>query len=194
MAQGYLPTTDILVSKFTEQQRDSETGLDWFQVRHMSGAQGRFQSTNPRNAGAEAGDPQTWNGYAYVANNPLSIVDPSGMGFWSDLLGTASFASKLVADILTAGFGGFFSSTGAFVNIAEGASDAVWGERVPFGVGDGGTVNTGHVYSGGIRSGIGRADHPVLRVITHCGSRPDPELVLSRIRNQRIRTTISAGL
>jgi hypothetical protein len=31
------------------------------------------------------GDPQTWNGYSYVANNPLSYTDPSGLGFWSTL-------------------------------------------------------------------------------------------------------------
>jgi len=31
------------------------------------------------NAGADPGDPETWNGYAYVRNNPESLVDPSGM-------------------------------------------------------------------------------------------------------------------
>jgi RHS repeat-associated protein len=66
--------------KFTGKNRDVETTLDWFEVRHMSGAQGRFQSVDPGNAGANAADPQTWNAYAYVGNNPLSYTDPSGMG------------------------------------------------------------------------------------------------------------------
>ena len=45
----------------------------------MSGAQGRFQSPDPANAGADPRDPQTWNGYSYVGNNPLTFTDPSGM-------------------------------------------------------------------------------------------------------------------
>src|SRR5579863_6876529 len=59
--------------------RDYETTLDWFNARYFSGAQGRFQSVDPANAGANPADPQTWNGHAYVGNNPLSYTDPSGM-------------------------------------------------------------------------------------------------------------------
>ena len=80
IALGYLGTPDGFGPKFTGQSRDPETGLDWFQVRHMSGGQGRFQSVDPGNAGASAGDPQTWNAYAYVGNNPLSYTDPDGTG------------------------------------------------------------------------------------------------------------------
>ncbi len=73
--------------KFTGQMRDQETTLDSFNVRHMSGAQGRFQSVDPGNAGADPSDPQTWNGYAYVGNNPLSYTDPSGESWWSTFIG-----------------------------------------------------------------------------------------------------------
>ena len=69
---------DGIASRFTGQYRDPESTLDWFQVRHMSGAQGRFQSVDPGNAGADPSNPQTWNAYAYVGNNPLSYTDPSG--------------------------------------------------------------------------------------------------------------------
>jgi RHS repeat-associated protein len=78
-AMGYQASPDDLGPKYTGQSRDPETGLDWFQVRHMSGAQGRFQSVDPGNAGANPADPQTWNMYAYVGNNPMSSTDPSGM-------------------------------------------------------------------------------------------------------------------
>jgi hypothetical protein len=40
---------------------------------------GRFQSPDPANAGADPSNPQSWNGYSYVYNNPLSYTDPSGM-------------------------------------------------------------------------------------------------------------------
>jgi len=78
-AMGYLTAPDGLSPKFTGQDRDQETSIDWFQVRAMSGAAGRFQSVDPGNAGADAGDPQTWNGYSYVGNNPMTFTDPSGM-------------------------------------------------------------------------------------------------------------------
>jgi RHS repeat-associated protein len=74
----YQTAPDDFGPKFTSQSRDPETVMDWFNVRHMSGAQGRFQSPDPGNAGADASDPQTWNMYAYVGNNPLSYTDPTG--------------------------------------------------------------------------------------------------------------------
>jgi RHS repeat-associated protein len=84
---GYLGLPDDTNPKFTGQERDPETadpttpssGLDWFNVRYLSSAQGRFQGPDPGNAGADPGNPQTWNGFAYVGNNPMSYTDPSGM-------------------------------------------------------------------------------------------------------------------
>jgi RHS repeat-associated protein len=70
--------------QFTGQERD-DTGLDFFQARYFTSAQGRFASVDPANAGASLGDPQSWNGYAYVSNSPLRFTDPSGEGFWGDI-------------------------------------------------------------------------------------------------------------
>ena len=81
----------------------------------LSEAQGRFQSPDPENAGAALGDPQTWNGYAYAGNNPLSYTDPSGEGFFG---------------ILGAFFGGIFGGGwGAVIGFAAGNGlDAyIWG-------------------------------------------------------------------
>jgi RHS repeat-associated protein len=63
---------------FTGQTRDSETGLDYFRARHMSSPAGRFVSPDAPFVDQRAGDPQSWNLYGYVRNNPLAYVDPTG--------------------------------------------------------------------------------------------------------------------
>ena len=70
--------TDNITQKFTGQERD-ETGLDYFDARFFSSSVGRFISPDPMSIGADLYNPQTWNGYAYVTNSPLSDVDPDGM-------------------------------------------------------------------------------------------------------------------
>jgi RHS repeat-associated protein len=76
---GYQSGWDGFTTKFTGQMRDSETGLDYFHARYYSAVQGRFLSPDPANIGADILDPQTWNGYAYVANSPMAFVDPLGL-------------------------------------------------------------------------------------------------------------------
>jgi RHS repeat-associated protein len=75
--QGY-SAADGVRQKFTQKERDSETGLDYFLARYYSSTQGRFISVDPLLASGGAGDPQTWNRYAYALNNPLAYVDPDG--------------------------------------------------------------------------------------------------------------------
>ncbi len=67
--------------KFTGKERDAESGLDDFEARYFSSSLGRFGSPDPNNAGAINEDPQTWNGYSYVRNNPLRYTDPDGLSF-----------------------------------------------------------------------------------------------------------------
>jgi RHS repeat-associated protein len=62
---------------FTGQQRDGETSVDYFRARHYTSQFGRFMSPDP--LGGHLGDPQSLNHYAYVRNNPLNRVDPTGM-------------------------------------------------------------------------------------------------------------------
>ena len=63
---------------FTSKERDAETGLDWFGSRYMSSAQGRFTSPDKPFADQDPDDPQSWNLYSYVRNNPLKFVDETG--------------------------------------------------------------------------------------------------------------------
>ncbi len=66
--------------KFTAKERDTESGLDNFGARYNASTLGRFMSPDPDNAGAAAGNnPQSWNAYSYVLNNPLNAVDPDGL-------------------------------------------------------------------------------------------------------------------
>lgn len=75
---NFWAATDNVSQKFTGQERD-ETALDYFDARYFSSAIGRFASPDPLSVGADLSNPQSWNGYAYVANSPLSDVDPDGM-------------------------------------------------------------------------------------------------------------------
>ena len=77
--RGWLGRGRQARQKFTSQERDNESGLDFFQARYYAAGQGRFASPDPGNAGANPADPQSWNGYAYVSGNPLMYTDPSGM-------------------------------------------------------------------------------------------------------------------
>lgn len=103
--------------------RDNETALDWFEIRAMSSAQGRFQSVDPANAGASLGNPQTWNAYSYVGNNPLSNTDPSGEGILA-----------IVGGIVGTFFGG---PMGAIIGFSAGTAGeaALWGPSSNIGAG-----------------------------------------------------------
>jgi RHS repeat-associated protein len=65
-------------SRSTGKERDTETGLDFFEARYYSGAQGRFTSADLPFADQTEDDPQSWNLYAYARNNPLNSIDPTG--------------------------------------------------------------------------------------------------------------------
>lgn len=71
---------------FTAQERDPESGLDYFGARYYNNVLGRFMSAD-WNGGAVAipyasvGDPQSLDLYSYVRNNPTSLVDADGHGY-----------------------------------------------------------------------------------------------------------------
>jgi RHS repeat-associated protein len=145
--------------------RDSETGLDWFSTRYMSRAQGRFQSVDPGNAGADPTNPQTWNAYSYVGNNPLSYSDPSGQCWWCTLLGIGldiegffkGGTTTILGSILTTAgtvaaggsIGGGFDVGGFGGSIGGGANSDPWSDQIPYDLNGGGPLNTGSVYGSG---------------------------------------------
>jgi RHS repeat-associated protein len=72
------PDNSVIAQKFTSKERDAETGLDYFEARYYSGAQGRFTSPDPSRESVDTTNPQSWNRYAYTYNNPLRYVDSNG--------------------------------------------------------------------------------------------------------------------
>lgn len=69
---------DGVRQKFTQKERDIEIGVDYFDARYYSSTQGRFTSSDEFWKDSQIGDPQSWNKYAYVRNNPLKYIDPTG--------------------------------------------------------------------------------------------------------------------
>jgi len=69
---------DTVRQKFTQKERDIETGLDFFEARYYASTQGRFTSADDFLNDTSPVDPASWNLYAYVRNNPLRYIDPTG--------------------------------------------------------------------------------------------------------------------
>jgi RHS repeat-associated protein len=79
--------------KFTGKERDAESGNDYFGARYFTSSMGRFLSSDPLpwiswqrgkkndqgKFAAYIANPQNFNLYAYVLNNPLNKTDPTGM-------------------------------------------------------------------------------------------------------------------
>jgi RHS repeat-associated protein len=71
---------------FTDQERDAETGLDYFGARYYDSWVGRFIEEDPELIGSSVGgtfarigvDAANLNGYAYALNRPTTVTDPTG--------------------------------------------------------------------------------------------------------------------
>lgn len=77
MEQGY-GVNDGIRQQFTGQQRDTESNLDYYGERYYSSQHGRFTSVDPSYDSVDLENPQSWNRYSYVLNNPLRYTDPTG--------------------------------------------------------------------------------------------------------------------
>ncbi|MEW6364477.1 MAG: RHS repeat-associated core domain-containing protein [Acidobacteriota bacterium] len=74
--------------KFSGKERDPDTTFDYFGARYFASTQRRWISPDPIvGVGDAMAIPQRWNLYAYVANNPITYLDPNGMYMFAN--GTA---------------------------------------------------------------------------------------------------------
>jgi RHS repeat-associated protein len=95
--EGLMSAGEVEKHRFTSYERDGETGTDYAINRQYQNSTGRFMRPDP-----ESGlitNPQSWNRYAYVRNDPVNSVDPLGL-----------FTTK-ICTYVTSGVIGFFSSS-----------------------------------------------------------------------------------
>lgn len=112
--------------RFTQHELDPGTALIYAKARYYHPRIGRFLSVDP--VGGEVGSSQSWNRYAYVLNNPVNEVDPTGMWVGLDdlffTLGGAAvgLAGQGVGDIISILRGGEASGWEDYVGAAAGGA------------------------------------------------------------------------
>jgi RHS repeat-associated protein len=73
------PAEENNISDLSELDAESWQGHDYMHARYYSPVLGRFLSVDPViNMKRVMTEPQGWNRYAYVSNNPINKVDPDG--------------------------------------------------------------------------------------------------------------------
>ena len=94
---------------FTSYDRSPIAGLDYAVNRTYSSGQGRFTTVDPIGmASVSIANPQSFNLYAYVQNNPIDFVDPTGLyeacihQAMTELIGRMANLVPFVADRLAA--------------------------------------------------------------------------------------------
>jgi RHS repeat-associated protein len=117
-------------NNFTGDTQDTISGTYDTPNRELNPNQGRWISPDPAGLGAvDPGNPQTWNRYAYVGNNPLAYGDPLGLdrcldansdGIEDDAGGANDYSCALV--------GGTWVVEQAPTNVANVSTDV---SRVP---------------------------------------------------------------
>lgn len=121
---------------YTGHVNDPDTNLVYMQARYYDPATGHFLSTDP--VKPSAGDAFNFNRYAYVNNNPIMGLDPTGM---EDECGPACMAMRRISD--------------GFSRVASGA----WGDAngSPSGMITQNAQATASAMSGSINAGLADA-------------------------------------
>ena len=82
--------------RYADLERDASTGLEHATFRKYEPWAGRWTSPDPYLGSMNPVDPQSFNRYAYVQNDPVNFVDPSGLNLagpntrYADLIGLSA--------------------------------------------------------------------------------------------------------
>ena len=70
---------DNVRQKYTGMETDDATGMAHTHWRKYDGQSGRWTSPDPYGGSMTIADPQSFNRYTYVNNDPVNLTDPSGL-------------------------------------------------------------------------------------------------------------------
>jgi RHS repeat-associated protein len=163
-ARGYSPTN--INQKFTGHERDASTGYDHTLWRKLDSVQGRWTSPDPYGGSMEIGNPQSFNRYSYVNNDPVNASDP--LGLFSEIEDEPDYIVEISAPSENIGGGGADFSGLWSLWLGGG------GRRIrplqPFGGEDGGGV---HLASPTELPASSAADNATFREIGTDGDQPE---------------------
>ena len=132
VATKYLPFGEELVptaedtDKFGRYVRDSVSGLDYAEQRYYSSAAGRFVTPDPYEGSVKLADPDSWNRYSFVKNNPVNFVDPNGLSVQNDVIGCAGgVGGVILLGAVDAGTGGAGAVGTAALTVSAAGSIAM---------------------------------------------------------------------
>jgi RHS repeat-associated protein len=77
-AQGY-SAADNVRQRYADTRLDDATGLDHTLWRKLETRSGRWTTPDPYGTSLKVANPQSFNRYAYVHNDPVNFKDPSGL-------------------------------------------------------------------------------------------------------------------
>ena len=77
-SQGYSQTENNR-QRYAMTERDEATGLEHTWFRKYDNKAGRWTSPDPYKGSMSRGNPQSFNRYSYVQNDPINNADPSGL-------------------------------------------------------------------------------------------------------------------
>jgi RHS repeat-associated protein len=75
--ESFATSGEVEKHRFTNYERDSESNTDYAVNRQYAMGIGRFMRPDPLMG--SPGDPQSFNRYAYVRNDPINLLDPLGL-------------------------------------------------------------------------------------------------------------------
>jgi len=133
-------TADV---SFTGMNQDTASNMYDFPAREY-GTQGRWPSPDPAGiSSVNIGNPQTWNRYAYVVNNPLALTDATGLFAGEPVPDSPNIGVDISEDANGGGYGCQIDGTDescamAYQEVSSGAgvqcpdNDCGFGTAAPF--------------------------------------------------------------
>ncbi len=110
---GLYGWNETMRARYASLERDTPTGLEHTDWRKYDAWQGRWTSTDPSHQSMSVGNPQSFNRYAYVQNDPVNFVDPSGLDGGADFLTALLLGAQVGASFSVYGGGdGFLGGSG----------------------------------------------------------------------------------